>query len=205
MSSAELFALIALATVGTFTPGPNNTLAAALAANYGLRQALPFVCAVPVGWSVLLVANALGLGVIVLSFPPLRWGLLAAGALYLLWLAWKLASTRTLNDATSSPIVGFKQGVLLQFINIKAWLLAMSVASGWVVGHDDALRRLMEALPVFLMFGFASNFTYAWLGARLRHWLRGPNDSALRLQWFNRLMAAALLGTVLWLIQSSLP
>jgi threonine/homoserine/homoserine lactone efflux protein len=205
MSSAELFALMALATVGTFTPGPNNTLATALAANYGLRQALPFVCAVPVGWSVLLVANALGLGVIVLSFPPLRWGLLAAGALYLLWLAWKLASTRTLNDATSSPIVGFKQGVLLQFINIKAWLLAMSVASGWVVGHDDALRRLMEALPVFLMFGFASNFTYAWLGARLRHWLRGPNDSALRLQWFNRLMAAALLGTVLWLIQSSLP
>jgi threonine/homoserine/homoserine lactone efflux protein len=63
----------------------------------------------------------------------------------------------------------------------------------------------MEALPVFLMFGFASNFTYAWLGARLRHWLRGPDDSALRLQWFNRLMAAALLGTVLWLIQSSLP
>ena len=205
MSSAELFALIALATVGTFTPGPNNTLAAALAANYGLRQALPFVCAVPVGWSVLLVANALGLGVIVLSFPPLRWGLLAAGALYLLWLAWKLARTHTLNDATSIPIVGFKQGVLLQFINIKAWLLAMSVASGWVVGHGDALRRLMEALPVFLMFGFASNFTYAWLGARLRHWLRGPNDSALRLQWFNRLMAAALLGTVLWLIQSSLP
>ena len=205
MSSAELFALIALATVGTFTPGPNNTLAAALAANYGLRQALPFVCAVPVGWSVLLVANALGLGVIVLSFPPLRWGLLAAGALYLLWLAWKLASTHTLNDATSSPIVGFKQGVLLQFINIKAWLLAMSVASGWVVGHGDALRRLMEALPVFLMFGFASNFTYAWLGSSLRHWLRGPDDSARRLQWFNRLMAAALLGTVLWLIQSSLP
>lgn len=204
MNSAELFALIALATVGTFTPGPNNTLAAALAANYGLRQTLPFVCAVPVGWSALLVGNATGLGVMVLSFPPLRWGLLAAGALYLLWLAWKLASTQTLSEAPPSPIVGFKQGVMLQFINIKAWFLAMSVASGWVVGHDDALRRLIEALPVFLTFGFASNFAYAWLGARLRHWLRGPDDSALRLQWFNRLMAAALLGTVIWLIQSSL-
>jgi threonine/homoserine/homoserine lactone efflux protein len=205
MSSAELFALIALATVGTFTPGPNNTLAATLAANYGLRQALPFVCAVPVGWSVLLVVNTTGLGVMVLNFPPLRWGLLAAGVLYLLWLAWKLASTHKLSEATSGPIVGFKQGVLLQFVNIKAWFLAMSVASGWIVGHDDAGRRLIESLPIFLMFGFASNFTYAWLGASLRHWLRGPDDSALRLQWFNRLMAAALLATVVWLVQSSVP
>ena len=203
MSHAELFALLALATAGTFTPGPNNTLAATLAANYGVRQALPFVCAVPVGWSVLLVVNTTGLGVMVLSFPPLRWGLMAAGALYLLWLAWKIASTHKLSDETSSPIVGFKQGVLLQFINIKAWFLAMSVSSGWIVGHDDALQRLIEALPVFLMFGFASNFTYAWLGASLRHWLRGPNGSALRLRWFNRLMATALLVTTGWLIQSS--
>ena len=203
MSHAELFALLALATAGTFTPGPNNTLAATLAANYGVRQALPFVCAVPVGWSVLLVVNTTGLGVMVLSFPPLRWGLMAAGALYLLWLAWEIASTHKLSDETSSPIVGFKQGVLLQFINIKAWFLAMSVSSGWIVGHDDALQRLIEALPVFLMFGFASNFTYAWLGASLRHWLRGPNGSALRLRWFNRLMATALLVTTGWLIQSS--
>ena len=47
MSSAEFIALIALATVGTFTPGPNTALSATLAANYGLRNALPFVCAVP--------------------------------------------------------------------------------------------------------------------------------------------------------------
>ena len=58
MSSEELFALIALATVGTFTPGPNTALSATIAANHGLRRALPFVCAVPAGWGVLLVLNA---------------------------------------------------------------------------------------------------------------------------------------------------
>ena len=204
MNSTELFALIALATVGTFTPGPNNTLSATLAANYGLRRALPFVCAVPVGWSVLLVLNSAGLGIMVLSFPPLRWGLLTAGVLYLLWLAWKLASTRSLNDATQGPIVGFKQGVLLQFINLKAWFLAMSVASGWVIGHDDLYARLAEALPVFMFFGFSSNLTYAWLGAGLRHWLQGPDGTAKRLQWFNRVMALALLVTIVWMARSSL-
>jgi threonine/homoserine/homoserine lactone efflux protein len=204
MSSDELFALIALATVGTFTPGPNTALSATIAANHGLRRALPFVCAVPAGWGILLILNAAGLGVMVLGFPPLRWGLLATGVLYLLWLAYKLASTQRLSEAAQGPIVGFKQGVMLQFINIKAWFLALSVVSGWVIGHDDTLARLLETLPIFMFFGLTSNLTYAWIGASLRHWLLGPNDTAQRLQWFNRCMALALLGTVAWMIRSAL-
>ena len=204
MSSEELFALIALATVGTFTPGPNTALSATIAANHGLRRALPFVCAVPAGWGLLLVLNAAGLGVMVLGYPPLRWGLLAAGVFYLLWLAWKLANTQHLSEAAIGPVVGFKQGVMLQFINIKAWFLALSVVSGWVIGHDDTVTRLLETLPIFMFFGLTSNLTYAWIGASLRHWLRGPNDTAQRLQWFNRIMALALLGTVVWMVRSVL-
>ena len=203
MSSEELFALIALATVGTFTPGPNTALSATIAANHGLRRALPFVCAVPAGWGLLLVLNAAGLGVMVLGYPPLRWGLLAAGVFYLLWLAWKLAHTQHLSEAAIDPVVGFKQGVMLQFINIKAWFLALSVVSGWVIGHDDTVARLLETLPIFMFFGLTSNLTYAWIGASLRHWLRGPNDTAQRLQWFNRFMALALLGTVVWMVRSA--
>jgi threonine/homoserine/homoserine lactone efflux protein len=204
MSSEELFALIALATVGTFTPGPNTALSATIAANHGLRRALPFVCAVPAGWGLLLVLNAAGLGVMVLGYPPLRWGLLTAGVLYLLWLAWKLANTQHLSEAATGPVVDFKQGVMLQFVNIKAWFLALSVVSGWVIGHDDTVARLLETLPIFMFFGLTSNLTYAWIGASLRHWLRGPNDTAQRLQWFNRIMALALLGTVVWMVRSAL-
>ena len=204
MSSDELFALITLATVGTFTPGPNTTLSATMAANHGLRRALPFIFAVPAGWGILLILNAAGLGAMVLGFPPLRWGLLATGVLYLLWLAYKIASTQRLSEATQGPIVGFKKGVMLQFINIKAWFLAMAVVSGWIIGHDDTLLRLLETLPIFLFFGLTSNLTYAWIGASLRHWLRGPNDMARRLQWFNKVMALALFSTVVWMVRSAL-
>jgi threonine/homoserine/homoserine lactone efflux protein len=204
MSSEELFALIALATLGTFTPGPNTALSATIAANHGLRRALPFVCAVPAGWGILLILNAAGLGVMVLGFPPLRWGLLGTSVLYLLWLAYKLVGTQRLDEAPLSTIVGFKHGVMLQFINIKAWFLALSVVSGWVIGHDDSPERLLVALPIFLFFGLTSNLMYAWIGAILRHWLRGPNDTALRLQWFNRCMALVLLGTVVWMVRSAL-
>ena len=199
MSQAELFALIALAAVGTFTPGPNTALSATLAANHGLRQALPFICAVPAGWGVLLVLNAVGLGAVVLGLPPLRWALMLMGALYLLWLAYQLASARSLSEARTPLHMSFKQGVLLQFVNVKAWLLAMSVVSGWVIGHDNTTERLFETLPIFMGFGLVSNLTYAWVGASLRDWLRGPDNSAQRLQWFNRCMALALLGTVAWM------
>jgi len=204
MSSDELFALITLATVGAFTPGPNTALSTTMAANHGLRRALPFVCAVPAGWGILLMLNAAGLGVMVLSFPPLRWGLLATAVMYLLWLAFKLSRTHHLNATEQAPVVGFKQGVVLQFINIKAWFLALSVVSGWVIGHDDTTPRLLATLPIFMLFGLASNLTYAWIGASLRHWLSGPNNTAKRLRWFNRLMALALLATAVWMVRSAL-
>ena len=88
--------------------------------------------------------------------------------------------------------------------NIKAWLLALSVVSGWVIGHDNAPARLLTALPIFMLFGLASNLTYVWIGASLRHWLRGPNNTAQRLQWFNRLMALTLFATVVWMTHSAL-
>ena len=90
MTPAELTALLVLATVGSFTPGPNTTLSTALAANLGLRPTLRFVLAVPFGWGLLLSLCAGGLGTLVVAVPALRWAIQAFGVAYLLWLAWKL-------------------------------------------------------------------------------------------------------------------
>ena len=72
MTAAELSALLVLATATSFTPGPNTTLSTALAANRGLRGALHFVLAVPVGWGLLLTLCAGGVGSLVLAWPSLR-------------------------------------------------------------------------------------------------------------------------------------
>ena len=58
MNWQELSALLVLASAMSFTPGPNTTLSTALAANRGLRHALPFVFAVPLGWCALLLVCA---------------------------------------------------------------------------------------------------------------------------------------------------
>jgi threonine/homoserine/homoserine lactone efflux protein len=85
-------------------------------------------------------------------------------------------------------------------VNIKAWVLALAIVSGWVAGHADPLSRFAIVLPVMVFYAFVSNLSYALVGTVLRHWLSGPEGTGLRLRWFNRLMAALLLFTAVWLL-----
>ncbi|WP_341917595.1 LysE family translocator [Polaromonas sp. YR568] len=201
MNWQEFTALLVLATAMSFSPGPNTTLSTALAANHGLRRAMPFVCAVPVGWGVLLSLCALGLGALLLAIPLLGLAIKAIGVVYLLWLASKIARSRQLSEADAERMnVGFWQGAALQFVNIKAWMLALAIVSGWIAGRSDPGLRFAVVLPVMLAYAFASNLLYALAGSLLREWLSGPAGSGRRLVWFNRAMAAVLVATAVWML-----
>lgn len=204
MNPDELVTLLILVTATSFTPGPNTTLSTALAANFGLRRALRFVFAVPVGWGMLLLACAWGVGALLLAFPLLRGAIVIGGAAYLLWLAARLARSAQIGQARSEQLqVGFVQGVALQFVNIKAWMLALAIVAGWIAGQADAQQRFIAVLPVLLAFAFFSNLSYALVGSLLRGWLAGPvvngQPTGARLRVFNRLMALALVLTAGWM------
>lgn len=203
-TAAEFTALLLLSTAASFTPGPNTTLSTALAANLGLRRAMRFVVAVPVGWGLLFTLCAGGLGALVVALPLLRSAIQWLGIAYLLWLAVKLARASSLGEADASRLdVTFWQGVALQFLNIKAWMLGLTVTAGWLAGHADMVARFAITLPLMLAFGFFSNLLYAAMGSLLRNWLSGPVvagvATAQRLRWFNRGMAAVLVVTAAWM------
>jgi threonine/homoserine/homoserine lactone efflux protein len=102
-----------------------------------------------------------------------------------------------LQQADSTKLqVGFVQGVGLQFLNIKAWMLALAIVAGWVAGREDATARTLVLLPIMVAYGFVSNLTYAVAGSMLRHWLAHGR----RLLVFNRCMAMALVATALWIL-----
>jgi threonine/homoserine/homoserine lactone efflux protein len=195
MSSAEWLALLSFATVMAFTPGPNTTLSAALAAQGGLRAAWPFVLAVPVGWGLLLLASVAGLGALLQALPLLRGVVKWLGLAVLLWLAWQLAQKRELTQIDRPLRVGFAQGVALQFVNIKAWMNAWLISAGWITVGTEVVTRCAMVLPVMMLYGFASNLTYALVGAALRDWL----SQGQRLLVFNRVLAAVLVATAAWM------
>ena len=202
MSPTELTALLAFCTAVSFTPGPNTMLSTALAANHGLRPALRFCLAVPAGWTLLMLACGLGLGALVLSLPALRWSVKLLGVAYMVWLAWKLSRSAQLAKVDASRLtIGFWNGVGLQFLNIKAWMLALTLSAGWVVSaagqpSTNPGERLAIICVLMVFFAFTSNFSYALMGSLLRTILARGN----RLLWFNRTMALVLLVTAVWML-----
>lgn len=203
MNWQDFTALLVLATAMSFSPGPNNTLSATLAANYGLRRTMPFVSSVPIGWGVLLGLCALGLGALLMAVPVLSQVIKWVGVAYLVWLAKKIARSGRPNAAGDAAVpanVGFWQGAAFQLVNIKAWMFALAIVSGWIAGRSEPALRFAIVLPVMLFFAFTSNLTYALVGSLLRDWLAGPAQSGLRMAWFNRLMAGVLLATAVWML-----
>jgi threonine/homoserine/homoserine lactone efflux protein len=206
MNWQDFTALLVLATAMSFSPGPNNTLSATLAANYGLRRAMPFVSSVPIGWGVLLGLCALGLGALLSAAPVLSQVIKWVGAAYLVWLAQKIARSGRPDEAGGSggaaapANVGFWQGAAFQFVNIKAWMFALAIVSGWIAGRSEPGLRFAIVLPVMLFFAFTSNLVYALVGSLLRDWLAGPGQSGRRMVWFNRVMGGVLLATAVWMV-----
>lgn len=198
MTAVEFSAFLVLATAMSFTPGPNTTMAAAMGANWGLKPAMRFVWGVPMGWGALLLLCASGVGALVMAAPALKGAIKAIGIVYLVWLAYKLSRSGQLAETQNGHLLGFWQAVGLQFVNVKAWLLALAIVAGWIVGFQDALARLAIVLPVMLFYAFASNFLYASVGALLRSWLA----QGQRLLWFNRAMALILVLTAVWMVKA---
>ena len=202
MAWTEVTTLLLFCTAMSFSPGPNTTLSTALAANFGLRRALRFCVAVPVGWTLLMLVTGLGVGAAVTGIPVLRWGVKLGGVAYMLWLAGKLSRAGQLGQADASRLnLGFAQGVLMQFANIKAWMLALTLTAGWVVNAQglpaaNPGERLLIISGVMMLFAFGSNFTYALVGALLRGWLAQGE----RLLWFNRALAGVLVATAAWML-----
>jgi len=202
MNPSELAALLAFGAAMSFSPGPNTTLSTALAANFGLRRALKFCLAVPTGWTLLLIACGLGLGALVTTVPTLRWAIKLAGTAYLLWLVWKLTRQTTLAQVDASRLeVTFLQGVGLQFVNIKAWMLALTLTAGWVLNANgqpapNPQERLAIVAACMVFYAFSSNFTYALVGSLLRGWLA----QGRRLLWFNRTLGLVLALTAAWML-----
>jgi threonine/homoserine/homoserine lactone efflux protein len=90
----------------------------------------------------------------------------------------------------------FFQGVALQFLHIKAWMLALSLVAGWIAGKDDVLARCLVLLPLMMLFGLVSNLKFAVMGSLLREWLL----KGTRLLVFNRCMSSVLVLTAGWML-----
>lgn len=195
LPTEQFLALVTLMLVGTFTPGPNTTIAAVTGANFGLRATLPHSIGVSIGFASIVALCAAGVGALILASPWMGALIHIAGVLYLLWLAVRIGRSTSLTEKQVLRPMTVWQSVALQYANIKAWMLALAVAASYMAGAASPVHRAALVSVVFATFGFVSNGFYGMLGASLRQWLAHGR----RVVWFNRAMGLALGLTALWI------
>ncbi len=191
----DLFiALVGFAFATSITPGPSNLILLASGANHGFRRSLPLMLGISSGFLTMVLLVGLGIGQVLQTNPTLYAILQFLSVLYVLWLAWKIASSRatpTSDGGAAARPFTFLQAALLQWVNPKAWTVALIVT----VSYSDPAAPLRSLLLMILVFGIVnlpSIGTWAVFGTALGRVLRDP----VNLRAFNIAMALLLVASM---------
>ena len=197
MDMTWLLSATAFAAAMSGTPGPNNAMVAASGATFGFRRTAPHMLGIAAGFPVMVVAVALGAGDLLRAYPVVHAGLKWLGAAYLVWLAFKIATADPApkaGPARRSMPLGFLQAALFQWINPKAWIVAMSGIATYTSAAGTALfpQALVLAL-IFLAVTVPTVMFWTMTGVGAARLLRRPGG----LRAFNVVMAGLLILSLL--------
>lgn len=193
MTIETFLALVVFAFTTSITPGPNNMMLFSSGVNFGFRRTVPHMLGIGAGFLSLLIGVGLGLGALLHSVPMLYTVLKFAGGLYLVWIAWKIGTSRSLSEgkAGSKPMT-FLGAAAFQWVNPKAWVMAVTAMATYT-DESQYFTTVMLVGVAFAAVNLPSVSTWAGFGSALREWLSVP----VRLKWFNITMAV-LLVLSLW-------
>ena len=196
---------LAFAVAMAATPGPNNAMVTASGASWGFTRTVPHMLGVSIGFPVMLVAVSLGAGELLRAHawmhPVLRW----AGAAYLLWLAWRIGSADpAIGAAPDRPIrpgrrpLTFAQAALFQWVNPKAWVIALGAVVTYTTAQGGALVVQASMLAaIFLAVTLPMTAFWTGVGVGAARLLRTRRS----LRAFNLAMAALLVASLLPLLR----
>jgi threonine/homoserine/homoserine lactone efflux protein len=192
MTYELLTALTGFALVTVITPGPNNLMLMASGANFGFRRTAPHMLGIGLGFPVMVFC--VGIGVMQLfDLWPLSYTILKVFSVaYLLYLAWKIAHAAPPEKAQveGKPLT-FLQSAAFQWVNPKAWTMALSAITLYATGRD--LPAVLWVAGVYICVSMISTTGWTVLGQQMRRLLKNPR----RLQMFNWAMAVLLVATLI--------
>ncbi len=185
-------ALLVFAFVTVITPGPNNLMLMASGANFGLRRSVPHMLGIALGFPAMVALVGLGVMQLFDLWPTSYLVLKFASAAYMVFLAWKIAHAAAPKEsAASGTPLTFWQSAAFQWVNPKAWSMALSAITLYATGRDVAAVLLVAA--AYVACGAISTTVWTLMGQQMGLLLRAPR----RLRLFNWAMAGLLIASLL--------
>jgi threonine/homoserine/homoserine lactone efflux protein len=182
-----VIALLGFAFVTSVTPGPNNMMLLASGVNFGFRRTVPHMLGISAGHSLMVFLVGLGIAGLFRAFPLSVTMLKVVSVGYMLWLAWKIARAGAPGEgaARARPMT-FLQAAAFQWVNPKAWAMALGAVTAYVA--TPSATAYLAVAATFAAVNLPSVSLWAAAGQGLRRWL----DAPARLRAFNWTMAALL-------------
>lgn len=192
MTNDLFFALLGYAFVTSVTPGPNNMMLMASGANFGFQRTIPHMLGISLGHALMVFLVGMGLAGLIYSISGALIVLKIASVFYMLWLAWKIAGSAAPAEGKSAARpFNFLQAAAFQWVNPKAWAMALGATSAYVTDHGVAAYLLVAI--VFACVNLPSVSLWAYAGQKMRLILSNPT----RLRVFNYTMAGLLILSLL--------
>ena len=195
MSQDTIFAVIGFAFVMSISPGPGNFLLLASGVNFGFLRSIPLILGISLGFLTMVFCVGMGLGQILQRLPVVYTLLKIACAAYVLWLAWKIARSRSMGSSEEDRLerpISFLQAALFQLVNPKAWAVALIVTVSYT-NPDNYLPSLILMILLFAVVNLPAISLWAISGVAVRHLL----GEGSRVATFNIVMAMLLVGSMI--------
>jgi len=193
MSLITLFSFIIYCFVTSVTPGPNNIMLASSGITFGFKRSIPHILGIGFGFGLMVILVGLGLGTLISTSPVLFTGMKVLGIAYLLYLAYQIYHSDSINTQSSQiKPLSFLGAALFQWVNPKAWIMIM--------GAVTAYTSAQSSIGLFLWIGFIYGVVsipsvgiWAYIGESFQRFANNPK----KIKWFNQAMAVLLVISVI--------
>ena len=162
------FALICYYFVMFATPVPNNAMLTASGIKFGFKRTLPHLIGIPFGHTIQITLVCFGLGSVFQKYPNIQFYLKWICFFYLLYLGWKIIGSFSTNDKDSGRPLRLYEASLFQFINPKAWVVALTAATAFYPSQESFFIATSFVAITAPIVCFPSICIWALFGASIK-------------------------------------
>ncbi len=195
-TAAMLLSIVTFTLSTVLTPGPNNIMLLSSGLTFGYKRTLPHIFGVMFGFAFMVVLVGLGMGVLFDKFPIIFTVLKIIGIIYLFWMAYKIATNKSgyeVDANNESQPFTFLQAAAFQWVNPKAWIMAITAISVFVISNENSLLQVLTIAFIYLLSGVISTNAWALGGLVLKKFIKKESS----VHKFNIAMAILLIASII--------
>jgi len=189
----EILSIALFWFVTAYTPGPNNVVASYSGFNFGIIKTIPHILGVTLGFTSLVIFLSIGLINIFKLFPIIQVIIKYLGTIFLIYLAYKIASATASDKTKKDNPVKFIETFLFQYLNPKGVMVAIIVVSTYVELGENYLNYATQVVLLAFLFSSTSITLWTFIGKFLRKF--ATNDKFIK--YFNYAMSGLLLLSII--------